>query len=41
MISEKNGEKKNLRVHFWEPSNELLYRIWSVYWYCINSVYGE
>ena len=38
MVSEKNGKKKNLSVHFWELSNELLCRIWSVHRYCINSV---
>ena len=33
-----NGKKKNLRVQFWELSDELLERIWSVYRY-INIVY--
>ena len=35
----KNGKKKNLRGHFGELLHELLNRIWSVYRYCINSVY--
>ena len=39
MISEKNSKKKNLREHFWELLNGWNNRIWSVYRYCINSVY--
>ena len=39
MISEKKWYEKNLSRHFWELSDELLTRIWSVYWCCINSVY--
>ena len=34
-----NGKKKNLRRYFWELSEELLNRIWSIYRYCINIVY--
>ena len=34
----ENANKKNLRVHFCELSDELL-RILSVYRYCINIVY--
>ena len=33
MISEKNGEKNNLRGHFKELPDGLLNRIWSVYIY--------
>ena len=39
MVLEKNGQKKNLREHFWELLDELLHRISSVCRYCINSVY--
>ena len=35
----KNGKKNNLRRHFWELSDELLNRIWSVHRYGIKSVY--
>ena len=34
MVSEENGEKENLKRNFWK-----FYRIWSLYWYCINSVF--
>ena len=39
MISEKNGKKKNLRVHFCKLLDKLLNRILSIYRSCINSVY--
>ena len=39
MISERNGQKKHLRGHFGELSEESLNRIWSVHRYCIISVY--
>ena len=35
----KIDKKRNLRPYFWEQSDELLKRIWSVYKYCINAVY--
>ena len=41
MILEKNSIKKNLRKHFLELLDELLNRIWSEYWYCINTVYVQ
>ena len=31
--------KKEFKNIFLEPSDELLNRVWSVSWYCINSVY--
>ena len=39
MRFETISQLKNLKEHFGELSDELLKRIWSVYRYCINSVY--
>ena len=39
MISEKNGQKKNLKGYFQEILDDLLNRIWFEYRSCINSIY--
>ena len=41
MVWENMVKKKNLRWHFWELSDELFNRIWSVNRYCIKSVYVQ
>ena len=35
----KKWLEKEFKMTFWEPSDKLLNRIWSEYWYCINCLF--